>query len=180
MLPDEVLRTFVLEAPAWILAERSELRRAAQLLPEDATEIFRAYFPAACLAAARFCFVPEISNPPFFAGITSRGLEIPLDFRDMAAITFVDTIALARRFLPKSAHDFLELLFHEMVHVVQYSALGVERFVPEYVYGWARSGRRYKAIPLEEQAYELQDRFASTFPVRFSVEDAVHARFSAG
>ena len=106
-------------------------------------------------------------------------MGVPLDFRDMTGITFVDTIAISKRFLSKSAVALLELLFHEMVHVVQYSILGVERFVPEYVQGWARSGERYDAIPLEVQAYQLQAQFASGFPTAFSVEDAVRARFGS-
>jgi hypothetical protein len=66
-----------------------------------------------------------------------------------------------------------------MVHIVQYAVLGVERFIPEYVYGWAKSGERYETIPLEVQAYELQARFSSGYPTVFSIEDTVRARFAA-
>jgi hypothetical protein len=179
MFPKEALATFVSEGTRWVLARRFELRQASQPISADAAGVFRPYFPEACLASARFGFVAEISNPPFYAALAGLGLGVPLDFRDMAGITFVDAIAISKRFLPESPHGLLELLFHEMVHVVQYSILGIERFIPEYAYGWARSGERYGAIPLEVQAYDLQAQFASEFPAAFSVEDAVRARFGS-
>jgi len=148
MFPAEALVAFVSEGTPWVLAQRSGPRPLAQPLSSDATGVIRPYFPETCLAAARFCFVSEISNPPFYAALAGLGLGVPVDFRDMAGITFVDTIAISKRFLPESPHGLLELLFHEMVHVVQYDVLGVERFVPEYVYGWVRSGERYETIPL--------------------------------
>jgi hypothetical protein len=37
--------------------------------------------------------------------------------------------------------------------------LGVPAFAGRYVEGWAQSGFDYFAIPLERQAYELQNRF---------------------
>jgi hypothetical protein len=56
------------------------------------------------------------------------------------------------------------------VHVVQYRILGVAAFVRRYVLGWANNGRRYEAIPLERDAYELQARFESNPGRPFSVE----------
>lgn len=181
MFPAQALVTFVSEGTPWVTSERSRLRPLAEPLPADATGVLRPYFPDTWLTAARFCFVAEISNPPFYAALAGLGLGVPLDFRRMAGITFVDTIAISKRFLPQSPHELLELLFHEMVHVVQYAVLGTQRFVPEYVYGWAKSGEKYETIPLEleAQAYELQSRFTSEFPTAFSVENAVRARFAA-
>lgn len=179
MFPAEALATFLSEGAPWVTSERSRLRPLAEPLPVDALGALSPYFPDACLTAARFCFVAEISNPPFYAALSGLGLGVPLDFRRMTGITFMDTIAISKRFLPQSPQELLELLFHEMVHVVQYSVLGVQRFVSEYVYGWAKSGERYQAIPLEVQAYQLQSRFSAKFPTAFSVENEVLARFAA-
>jgi len=51
------------------------------------------------------------------------------------------------------------LLFHELVHVVQYEKLGLEGFAAKYVRGFLNGGS-YEGIPLEMNAYELDARFA--------------------
>jgi hypothetical protein len=50
------------------------------------------------------------------------------------------------------------LLFHELVHVEQYRKLGIPRFSELYVRGFLNGGS-YEAIPLEVNAYSLEDRF---------------------
>jgi hypothetical protein len=75
----------------------------------------------------------------------------------MAAITLGDTVVLNRRFVEEPAP--VELLFHELVHVVQYEVLGVEAFTRRYVGGWASGGFSYANIPLERMAYRLQAEF---------------------
>lgn len=79
----------------------------------------------------------------------------------MAAITFVDTIVSHG---PMS----IQTLFHELVHVVQYEKLGLHEFAGKYVYGFLRGGS-YEGIPLERNAYELDERFAFAPHAEFSV-----------
>lgn len=62
------------------------------------------------------------------------------------------------------------LLFHELVHVVQYSLLGLDSFVEQYVLGWVQSGGTYEHIPLERLAFDLEGRYTSQAHVFFSVE----------
>jgi len=64
------------------------------------------------------------------------------------------------------------LLFHELVHVVQYEKLGVVEFASKYVKGFL-SGGSYEAIPLEMNAYELDARFAAAPAKGFSVASEV-------
>jgi len=89
----------------------------------------------------------------------------------MAGITFVDTILISDLY----AHDQprISLLFHEMVHVVQYGWLGVSEFTSQYVQGWVQNGFVYAEIPLERDADELQKRFDSAPQNPFSVEEIV-------
>jgi hypothetical protein len=87
------------------------------------------------------------------------------DFSDMAAITFVDVIVSHEEF----THD---LLFHELVHVVQYAQLGVKEFAARYVNGFIQSGS-YEEIPLEKNAYSLEERFSADTNQIFSVADEV-------
>jgi hypothetical protein len=70
----------------------------------------------------------RVSNPGFYGDLVAMGFELGSlpDFTDMAAITFVDTIVF---------HQPIEnqLLFHELVHVVQYEKLGLTEFAIKYV-----------------------------------------------
>ena len=94
------------------------------------------------------------------------------DFAHMAAFTFVDTIV---------SYESLtnELLFHELVHVVQYQKLGLADFAGEYLRGFL-SGGSYEAIPLERNAYQLAARFVAAPTRPFSVETEVQVHIDAG
>lgn len=69
----------------------------------------------------------------------------------MGAITFCDVVVSHE---PFSAG----LLFHELVPVEQYRQLGIPRFSELYVRGFLNGGSD-EAIPLEVNAYSLEDRF---------------------
>jgi hypothetical protein len=62
------------------------------------------------------------------------------------------------------------LLFHEMVHVVQYALVGIDEFVNRYVRGWLANNQDYFSIPIERQAREYEGRFVSNPTIGFSVE----------
>jgi hypothetical protein len=94
------------------------------------------------------------------------------NFGLMAAITFVDTVVSHEPFTDR-------LLFHELVHVVQYENLGLEGFADKYVRGFL-SGGSYDGIPLEMNAYELDGRFAAPPAKAFSVVDEVQGWVDAG
>ncbi len=63
-------------------------------------------------------------------------------------------------------------LFHELAHVEQYRQLGFPRFSELYVRGFLIGGS-YEAIPLEVNAYALEDRFRSDPRQGFSVQTEV-------
>ena len=58
------------------------------------------------------------------------------------------------------------------MHVEQYRQLGIPRFADLYVRGFL-SGGSYEAIPLEVNAYTLEDRFKRERHGGFSVQDEV-------
>ena len=66
---------------------------------------------------------------------------------------------------------FERVLFHELVHCVQMRRMGTARFCGAYLAGWWAAGRSYLDIPLEVEAYALQDRFAAGEV--FRVEEAL-------
>ncbi|MEZ4585683.1 MAG: hypothetical protein R2909_04690 [Gemmatimonadales bacterium] len=92
--------------------------------------------------------------------------EVILRFGRFAAITLIDTVLVGPSVEVAGAR-WDELLFHELVHVAQFQALGAERFAREYLKGWVAGGRRYARIPLEVEAYALARRF--TAGERFAV-----------
>ena len=55
------------------------------------------------------------------------------------------------------------------MHAVQYDLLGPDKFVELYLLGWINQGFNYAAIPLEMDAYELQNRFEADPTAAFSV-----------
>lgn len=107
------------------------------------------YFPRSVLDRARAVIVDVVPFPP----VTALGLP---EFEAMAAmpmdgITFGDMYFLRRDQASEALH------FHELVHVVQWSALGVTAFLPTYAVGFIQHG--YRDSPLESTAYTLQSRF---------------------
>jgi hypothetical protein len=90
----------------------------------------------------------------------------------MGGITLADTIVAARR-APADPPTWMRFLFHELVHVVQFDILGVERFVARYLEEWARAGYRYRGIALEAMAYRLDARYAANPGEAFDVRALV-------
>ena len=112
----------------------------------------------------------RVANPAFYPMLRGLGFKNLPDQSGMAAITFCDVVV---------SHDPFSdgLLFHELVHVEQYRQLGIPRFSELYVRGFLNGGS-YEAIPLEVNAYSLEDRFRRDPRREFSVQQEV-ARWAA-
>lgn len=109
------------------------------------------HFPKDILETARLARVKHLQNPPFYAELERMGFQNLPQFRQMAAVTFVDVIVAQNEFTAS-------LLFHELVHVVQYKELGLQKFAELYVRGFLETGE-YLSIPLERVAYHLEGLF---------------------
>ena len=109
------------------------------------------HFPGDVLERVRVTRVKHLQNPPFYAELERMGFQNLPQFRRMAAVTFVDVIVAQSEFTPS-------LLFHELVHVVQFKELGLHRFAELYVRGFLETGE-YLSIPLERVAYHLEGLF---------------------
>jgi len=107
----------------------------------------------------------RVGNPDFYPMLRRLGFNNLPDQSTMGAITFCDVVVSHEPFSNG-------LLFHELVHVEQYRQLGIPRFSELYVLGFLNGGS-YEAIPLEVNAYSLEDRFRSAPRRMFSVEDEV-------
>ena len=164
------LELLIQHAASWVSTERQTHRATASPLLPELRRRLDPYFNARLLDSLRIALVPVIDNPPFYAELSRAELPDLIDFRDMRGITFHDTILLATS-RGASASD-AQLLFHECVHAVQYSTLGLDEFVRKYVTGWAEQSFEYARIPLEVDAYELEARFDAE-SVAFDVDAEV-------
>jgi hypothetical protein len=120
------------------------------------------YFSAETLASANVALVDRLPVPP----LSSMGLAQFAEFEcgEFNGITYLDTFFLKRAF----ARD-VAIHFHELIHVIQWRALGAKDFLHMYADGLARFGCR--ASPLERMAYDAQDAFSSS--VSFDAEKFV-------
>ncbi len=109
----------------------------------------------------------RIPPPPFYAQAKEMsGGNFP-DFVHLASFTYIDVLVFHDEIAPRA-------LFHALVHATQMAVLGFERYVDLYVRGFLKH-RSWLAIPLEEQAYKLEARFAESSADIFSVEDEIKA-----
>jgi len=107
----------------------------------------------------------RIPPPPFYAeALTMTGGRFP-DFVHMASVTYVDVIVFHNRIEARP-------LFHGAVHAAQIAILGYERYIELYVRAFVKN-LSWMAIPLEEQAYKLDARFAEAPGDAFSVEEEI-------
>jgi hypothetical protein len=163
---------WIIQQVAEYIGQQSQTHRG-RAVPLDAHErsAMQPFFPSSALDSTRVVVFAgdRVSNPPFYSALQRMGFQpgsLP-DFSLMAAITFVDTVVSHEPFTEK-------LLFHELVHVVQYEKLGLLGFAAKYVRGFL-SGGSYDAIPLEMNAYELDARFSARRNVPFLVEVEVQS-----
>jgi hypothetical protein len=121
------------------------------------------YWPADVLRAARVVRADVVPFPP----VSEYGLPefASMESMRLAGITFRDM------FFVDAAHGPEALHFHELVHVVQWNALGASDFLLTYGVGLAQFG--YHNSPLEVIAYDLQSAFergAAIPRIRSSIE----------
>lgn len=107
------------------------------------------YYPPEVLASANVVSVDRTPFPPVaLFGLRELASHAELQF---GGITFKNTFFIAR------GAETEALCFHELVHVIQWARLGVDRFLLAYALGLVRDG--YEGSPLEMMAYCLQHRF---------------------
>ena len=108
------------------------------------------YYSQELLRRAKVVLVDKVPVPP----LSALGLHQFADFEKMSAsgITYLDTY-----FVRRQEAKWESLHFHELVHVVQWSVLGAERFLALYADGLEKHG--YRHSPLEVMAYAHQARF---------------------
>ncbi len=156
------------EGTRWVQSQRDANRPMARPLDDREVDALERFFGPAIMNLSSLRVVPHISNPPFYPMLLASGIPV-IDFSQGSGITFIDTILISAEGKLLGPVP-LSLVFHELVHVVQYDLVGVDEFVSRYVKGWFAQGPEYASIPIERQAYDLQALYEANPTNGFSVE----------
>lgn len=151
----------------YITSSRKKYAPQVLALTDAQRGTMQPFFSAAILDSARLCVLrgTRVSNPSMYPMAKMMGIRNLPDFADMAAITFVDVIVSHQEFTDA-------LLFHELVHVAQYSQMDLKEFAARFVNGFIQGGN-YQEIPMEKMAHELEVRFSQNMTQVLSVDDEV-------
>jgi len=154
----------------WLWEQRELHRAKARRLTDDERLPLQNYYDTQVLDTVRVATVNRISNPPFYDELTESGFPI-LDLSGSAGITFIDCVVVRRPF-QQHFPSWISILFHELVHVVQFELLGSRKVIEAYLQAWEQNGYQYHDVPFEIQAYRLEARFERHEPL-FSVREVV-------
>ena len=170
---EELVSYLADSAGHWISSQRELHRAHARLLPDTTIASLRGFFSEETLNRVRILQVPVIKNPSFYKEFENAGEPIPLDFSVWSAITFGDVILVSDDQVPGPPPH--SLVFHEMVHLVQYDELGIFEFARRYVIHFMQNRLNHLAIPLESLAFDLQVKFENWEAKPFFAEAEVRA-----
>lgn len=154
----------------YIAEQRNNFLAQARPITAKHRAMLAPYFPTDVLDSVRV-IRGRATEPSFYAQLRAMGIRNAPAFSQMAGITFQDVVVHVEPLTDS-------LLFHELVHAVQYRHLGLQGFAERYVRGFL-SGGSYEEIPLEKQAYELEARFSADPAAPFSVEEDVKRRIQS-
>jgi hypothetical protein len=159
---------------AWMQKSLDEHAVAARPVTSLGFSRLPHYYDERILASAKAVVVAKVPVPPLSAmGLAGLGA---FERMEMGGMTFFDTY-----FVRTDLAGVKSLHFHELVHVVQWRALGSEKFLACYADGLERFG--YMRSPLELMAFRLQRRFereAEPFSVEAACQEVLRDMPSSG
>ena len=162
MTPEEFRAIFPL-VHTWIREMLASHSNAAKPVSSQGFVRLPRYFSAKLLASTKFITIDKIPMPP----LSKMGLTRFAQFEsgDFDGVTYLDTF-----FLKRGRATDERLYFHELIHIVQWSLLGPERFLATYADGLEKYG--YRDSPLEVMAYNAEATFVQS-PNIFNAEELV-------
>jgi hypothetical protein len=170
------LAALVAEAAAWVRQQRERFRPSAIPLTADQTAALQPFFPSDILGSLRVLDISRtgetIPYPPFYERVRAGGARVVPDAKHMTAMPFIDVAVFNRE-------PTLRTLFHNLVHVAQFFALGIEAVMESYFHVLNESGL-WMVAPVEEQAYQLDGRYTKDPTVVFSVADEIQEWLRSG
>jgi hypothetical protein len=153
---------FISEGIKWAIEQQRKYLPHSERLSENNIIHLENYFgfTKEILHRVRIAYDVQIPNPDFYKQLEENNISIPLNFNNMAGITFGNLILIKI-----TDKDNESLLFHELVHVAQYDFLGIPEFMKQYIAGWLDNNMSYYDIPLERHAYHCQSLYEKQFPI---------------
>ena len=174
----EDLRDILPEAIAWIEEMRDRYREGARPLDEAERGVMAPFFPPEILDGVRVRTLASLENPAFLEDFgLAPGGGLLFDVTTASALAAVDTVLAVESRVEMGTENWSEVLFHELVHLVQYRELGTRVFVASYVESMEEVGFKYSEIAHEAQALDLERRFREDPETPFSVVAEVRERF---
>lgn len=151
-MQSDIIRRFHAALPqirAWIDQHLETHAASARKLETSWHPRLASAYPPDVFERARTVLVDRTPYPP----VSQFGLPefAAFERRSFDGITFKSTFFVAK------GRETERLQFHELVHVVQWARLGVDRFLLAYGLGLLQFG--YEQSPLEKMAYTLEDQF---------------------
>jgi len=175
MTEREIL-ALVAEAASWVNQMREQYAPLAMSLDHLQKTKMRPFFPVELIDRVRVVDLSEkgeiLPYPPFYSRVRAGGSRVVPDAAHLASIPFIDLVAFGQKPTDRT-------LFHAMVHVAQFTLLGVERFMELYARGLNNKGW-YVLVSLVEHAYKLDTRFAKDPCDAFSVTEEVQKWAQSG
>jgi hypothetical protein len=157
------------ETVAWMQQQRDKYHPVCNALSEAVKVRLSPFFPAEILNGLRIKDLSKagetIPYPPFYECVRAGGARVVPDAAHMTAMPFID-VALFNR------QPTLRTVFHTLVHVTQFSIVGLEKVMEGYFRTLNESGL-WMVVPYEEQAYQLDARYTKDRADVFSVEAEV-------
>lgn len=157
------------EAVSWMQQQREKFLPSASELTRDQRVSLAPFFTQAILDRFRIVDLSQstesIPYPPFYERVRAGGHRLVPDAAHMTAIPFIDVVVF-------NTEPTLRTIFHNLVHVTQFTLVGLERFMEAYFRTLNESGL-WMVVPFEEQAFQLDGRYTRDPADIFSVEDEV-------
>ena len=173
-IPESRIAEMIAGVKDYMRGEHALYLRASEPLAEEWRARVQEYFPPALLDSVKTLTLEgaRIPPPPFYPEALAFAAGNFPDFVHLASITYMDVIVFNEKIAPRT-------LFHGLVHAEQMALLGFESYVELYVRGFVKT-RSWISIPLEAQAFKLEERFVIFPPEVFSVEEEVLLWASTG
>jgi hypothetical protein len=166
-LSEEQALEFSASISAYVREQRDRYFPTGTPLGTECRAIMQPFFTAALLSRIRIVELAgaAVPNPPFYSKARELGFSNLPNFSQMESLTFLDVAVFNEKVTDS-------VLFHGLVHAVQFQVLGLQRYSDLLVRGFLRTNAHF-AVPLEAHAFALESKFARNGMESFSVEEQV-------
>ncbi len=137
-LPEQLIEQLAALVAQYISGQRNAFQAKALPIGPEHKAILQPFFPDDVLHSV-LVTRGRAAEPSFYTQLRTMGIRNAPPFSGMAGVTFQDVIVHVDALT-------LPLLFHELVHAVQYKHLGLQGFADAYVRGFLTGGS-YEEIP---------------------------------